>query len=68
MKLEYVQCNYCKNNSTEKIYKFDKFGLVKVVRCNHCNLVYTNPRLNEKELKNHYHEYYHKLGVDLPLE
>lgn len=65
MKLEYVQCDFCKQNSTEKIYEFDKFGSIKIVRCNYCNLVYTNPRLNEEELKNHYHEYYHKLGFTL---
>lgn len=43
---EYVNCNFCGRDDTTQLYQTGKVG---VVQCNHCGLVYTNPRLNEEE-------------------
>jgi 2-polyprenyl-3-methyl-5-hydroxy-6-metoxy-1,4-benzoquinol methylase len=40
--LEYVGCNLCGND--EPSFILEKFGLF-IVKCNHCSLVYANPRL-----------------------
>jgi 2-polyprenyl-3-methyl-5-hydroxy-6-metoxy-1,4-benzoquinol methylase len=41
-KLEYLNCNFCgKDCPTLILKKFDLF----IVKCNHCSLVYANPRL-----------------------
>lgn len=44
--LEYVNCNLCGKNDTTQLYQMGKVG---IVQCNHCALVYTNPRLTEDE-------------------
>lgn len=46
-KLEYVNCDLCKNNETTLLFEKDGY---KHVKCNSCGLIYVNPRLkNTKE-------------------
>ncbi len=52
-KLEETSCPICKNNSNTLQYVFEPFRLVK---CNNCNLLYLNPRLNEEYIYEHYSE------------
>lgn len=49
--MEYVTCNLCESNSSIKLFKISSFEIVK---CKNCNLIYVNPRLNQKELKKIY--------------
>jgi len=55
--LEKVNCPLCKSTSYRKIYpKIYK----RVVLCDNCHLIYTNPRLKKKHLKHLYSEdYFH---------
>ena len=48
---ENISCNICGRRSTKFLYaKYD----LKIVKCRHCNLVYTNPRLQEEDLLKRY--------------
>jgi SAM-dependent methyltransferase len=64
--LEYVNCNLCGSNDITQLYQIDK---VRVVQCNHCDLVYTNPRLSEEERLKIYNtkEYFSDYLNDLPF-
>jgi SAM-dependent methyltransferase len=54
--LEYVHCNLCATSSaTTELYDFDPF---KIVRCDHCGLVYVNPRLTERAVLELYENSY----------
>ncbi|MBN1766195.1 MAG: class I SAM-dependent methyltransferase [Sedimentisphaerales bacterium] len=49
---EYVPCNLCQKDDTESYHRetlpyFDKMLTFQIVRCRHCGLVYTNPRLSD---------------------
>lgn len=58
--MEFVKCNLCNNNSTKKLFKINGFDIVK---CSKCGLVYTNPRLGEKEAVEVYKkDYYNNPG------
>ncbi|MFX0135450.1 MAG: class I SAM-dependent methyltransferase [Candidatus Hodarchaeota archaeon] len=58
--LEYVNCDFCNSNShqiilTSKDYIFEKVpGIFRLVKCLNCGLIFTNPRLNKKELAKYY--------------
>jgi SAM-dependent methyltransferase len=60
---EYVSCNYCGKDDTKLLFsKKDKLGLsaldFKVVQCNHCGLIYINPRPSENEIAQFYPDTY----------
>ena len=56
--LEWVTCNYCGSNATKPIYDFLPLA---IVRCKKCGLVYTNPRLTSRSIRERlYNEQYWK--------
>lgn len=63
--MQYVTCSLCNSDD------FEYFGVRAVkgfpggikVRCRHCRLVYTNPRLSKEELRVFYANYYDKGGM-----
>ena len=54
---EYVNCNLCNSDSTERVMSIDGYNIVK---CKECGLVYVNPRLKEKNLHAIYKKGYFK--------
>jgi len=73
--VEYVPCNLCGNDDTQTIYaEVPRIHSpnTAVVQCNHCGLVYLNPRLknladnftmNDAYLREHYLPFYQSLGL-----
>ncbi len=53
--LEKVACPLCKSDSYKKLYP-DSYR--RIVRCNKCHLIYTNPRLKKIHLKHLYSQEY----------
>ena len=49
--MEYVPCNLCGANQTDLWAIFDDF---RIVKCKKCDLIYTNPRLNQEEVGKRY--------------
>lgn len=49
--VEYCNCPLCENKEYSKIY--EERGCLGIVKCNKCNLIYTNPRAKEAE-KNYF--------------
>ena len=50
IKLTDLCCIICKENNSVEIFKNDTCGLInKTVYCNTCGMVYTNPRMSEKD-------------------
>lgn len=47
--VEYVNCPLCNENRYNKITT--EWGILGIVRCNNCGLIYVNPRLKEPEKK-----------------
>jgi 2-polyprenyl-3-methyl-5-hydroxy-6-metoxy-1,4-benzoquinol methylase len=52
---ESVNCPFCHNNDYKHKYRIDSWNIVK---CNHCDFVYVNPRLQKKELLKLYTDNY----------
>ena len=52
---ESVNCPLCNKNYYQWKYQIDSWNIVK---CNHCNFVYVNPRLQKKELLKIYTDNY----------
>ena len=58
----YIKCDYCNSDDYKVILKskdyfFNKIeGEFTIVKCNNCNLTFTNPRLIDTELKKQYSE------------
>lgn len=48
---ENISCNICGHSNTKFLYA--KYNL-EIVKCRHCNLVFTNPRLQEEDLLKRY--------------
>lgn len=55
----YVNCTFCGSDKYKKVY-------TKVVRCEECGYVFTNPQLSEKELEEYYSGDYIKASVETP--
>lgn len=55
--LEKISCPLCRNVTYKKLYPNT---YKRIVKCNSCNLIYTNPRLKRKYLKYLYSEQYFK--------
>ena len=60
---ESVKCNLCDScnstilfNGKDRVHKKD--GLFKVVKCNNCGLIYTNPRPKQKVISDYYPDEY----------
>lgn len=45
--VEYVFCPFCNRNKFTEIYK--ERGILRLVRCDNCELIYVNPRLKNPE-------------------
>lgn len=57
--ITYTACNLCGQDDTKLIFTgkdklFNKTGSFEVVQCNHCGLVYTNPRPTEETIQYFY--------------
>jgi 2-polyprenyl-3-methyl-5-hydroxy-6-metoxy-1,4-benzoquinol methylase len=52
---ESVNCPLCNKNDYRQKYRIDSWNIVK---CNHCDFVYVNPRLQKKELLKIYTDNY----------
>ena len=57
--MEYVECNLCKKNSSELIFKAKDLvnpeaDIFDLVCCKNCGLIYTNPRPKTEEIPHYY--------------
>ena len=52
---ETVNCPLCNKNNYKKKYIIESWSIVK---CNHCDFIYVNPRLEKKEILNIYKDNY----------
>lgn len=59
--MEKINCNLCKSNDYMLWAKKEGFNIVK---CNRCNLIYVNPRLNAEGLRQVYGQDYFKLRTN----
>jgi len=57
-KWEEVTCDLCTRNEASVLATENGFSICE---CNHCNLVYINPRPSSEDLKTYYEEYYPQL-------
>ena len=56
--LEFVTCNLCQSQNFKILYRINN---LRVVKCAKCNLIFVNPRLNEKALLQMYeNDYFHR--------
>jgi len=59
--------NNCNNCNGMNIKEWGTRGVLNLVECNNCGLVYINPRLNEEGLNKFYSNYFKKRLDDVAL-
>jgi len=64
--LRYVDCNLCGLNNTEIVQEAEE--PFKVVKCENCGLVYTNPQPDRRLIEEHYQEEYYKEWIEKQME
>lgn len=52
-----IACPLCRGKNHQQLYKRDGFGIVE---CRSCGLVFVNPRLEVKKIRDHYDETYYQ--------
>ncbi len=63
-----IECNLCKSKNIYLLFKKQFNGLNEnIVRCNTCGLIFVNPFLENKEIKDMYSEDYFKNSVSQTL-
>jgi hypothetical protein len=57
-----VCCNLCGEYDAEVLFAQDQHGFgLRTVMCNHCGLIYLNPRPTEQDYDDFYRNWYHRL-------